>query len=343
MENHVQAMEFSQSQVDLIKRQICVGASDDELALFINVCKRMRLDPFCKQIFAVKRWDSKAGREVMAIQVSVDGRRLVAERSGLYQGQTGPFWCGKDGVWKDLWIGVDNEPYPFAAKVGVLKVGFREPLWAVARFDAYKQTFKDKGSGQMRLSPMWEKFPDLMIGKCAEDLALRRGFPLDVQIDLPGQQIVARQDDLNEKVKIMDQIKAQIPAFVPNVQDNVNNEKMVKEIKNHAPGAISRSRSKVTGHINPSTLVQEMEKEQNRPLSSPEAPKPPPPEQPKPPNQSAALNFKISFGKFSGKMVSEVDPKELKSYAKWFEGELEKAGKNPLPSQKEFLDIAKDL
>lgn len=172
---------WDREQLDVIKNLICPGASDAELSLFGQVCQQTGLSPFARQIYGIVRTSRKkvGDRWVddpkMTIQVSIDGLRLVAERSGKYLGQVGPEWCGEDGVWRDVWL---SSKYPAAARVGVLKAGTQQPTYATARWDSYVQTFtKD---GQQVVGQMWAKMPDVMLAKCAEALALRKAFPQEL-------------------------------------------------------------------------------------------------------------------------------------------------------------------
>lgn len=170
-----QSSIIERDQLELLKRTIAKGTSDDEFQLFVATCNRAGLDPFARQIYAVKRYDSKERRDVMGIQVAIDGLRLIADRSGKYAGQRPAEWCGEDGVWKDVWLSKDP---PKAARVAVLRHDFAEPVTAIALWDSYVQTYRRDNATQT--APMWTKMPDLMLAKCAEALALRKAFPADM-------------------------------------------------------------------------------------------------------------------------------------------------------------------
>lgn len=167
---------MSQEMAALVKDSIAKGATDLELSLFIHQCNRTQLDPFAKQIYLVGRWDKTLGREVQTAQVSIDGMRLVAQRSHGYAGQEEVLWCASDGQWMDVWLSKDP---PAAAKAGVLRDGFENPLRATATWDQYAVYIKPK-NGERYLSPFWSKMPALMLGKCAEALALRKAFPMEL-------------------------------------------------------------------------------------------------------------------------------------------------------------------
>lgn len=167
MSNELVTQDFTQEKLELIKNTVAQGASDLELKLFIEQCKRTGLDPISRQIYFMKDRNGKVN-----VQTSIDGFRLIAERSGDYQGQTPAQWCGQDGVWVDVWLSND---LPAAARIGVWKKNFREPLYAVATFQEYAQR---KANGD--LNYIWGTKPALMLSKVAEALALRKAFPNDM-------------------------------------------------------------------------------------------------------------------------------------------------------------------
>lgn len=161
MTKQLPAVVFDDDDVKTIKEAILPReATEADLKLFLAQSKRTGLDPLSRQIYAFKQ----AGK--LVIGTTIDGARVVAERTSKYAGQVGPFWCGEDGNWKDVWL--EKGP-PAAAKVGILRIDFKETLWAVALYSGYQ------GQGIQ-----WQKNAANMLAKCAEQLALRKAFPNDL-------------------------------------------------------------------------------------------------------------------------------------------------------------------
>lgn len=150
---------WTPEQTQLISTTIAPGCSGDELRLFAYACQRTGLDPFSKQIYAIKR----GGK--MTIQAGIDGLRSIAERTGQLDGSE-TYWCGEDGQWADVWL--SSKP-PAAAKTIIHRKGSTHPFVGVARFADY-----NAGQG------LWSKMPAAMIAKCSEALALRKAFPADL-------------------------------------------------------------------------------------------------------------------------------------------------------------------
>jgi phage recombination protein Bet len=161
---------FGREQLDLIKRTVANGTSDDEFALFIEVCKRTGLDPFSHQIYAIMR-NTKVGSQWvkrMTIQTGIDGYRALAARTGLLAGIDDAIYDTEDGE------------HPRWARVTIYRwsQGQRCAFTATARWAEYAQyTTKD---GLRVVTGKWGDMPWLMLGKCAEALALRKAFPVEI-------------------------------------------------------------------------------------------------------------------------------------------------------------------
>jgi phage recombination protein Bet len=155
-------IEFSDDQVKLIKSQIAPKATADELKLFMYQAQRTGLDPLTRQIYCIHRNQRNQDGSYsakMTIQTSIDGFRVIAERSGDYAGQSEPDFVYEGDKLKCCKIAVFRfrGDVRYQASVGVA-------YWA-----EYSQN-----------SGLWTKMPHTMLSKVAEALALRKAYPQDL-------------------------------------------------------------------------------------------------------------------------------------------------------------------
>ena len=149
---------FDTETVELIKKTVAPDANPHELALFIYQAKKTGLNPLARQIYCVK-----IGGKV-TIQASIDGLRLVAQRTGEYAGQDEPEFIEE---------GADH---PSIAKVTVYKFSKSGNRYAAATGVAYWSEYCPPTGRDF----MWKKMPHTMLSKVAEALALRKAFPQEL-------------------------------------------------------------------------------------------------------------------------------------------------------------------
>ena len=137
---------FTDQQISLIKNTLCKGVTDEEFEIFLHACRRTGLDPFMKQIYAVKRGGA---RPTMTIQTGIDGYRLIAERTGRYA-------PGKETTYT-----YDDVKRLVSATAYIKKMtpdGTWHDVSATAFYDEYAQN-----------SPFWQKMKHIMLAKCFDD------------------------------------------------------------------------------------------------------------------------------------------------------------------------------
>lgn len=195
--------KLDRDQIELLKTTICKGATDDELKLFIYACNHMALDPFLKQIHAVKR-NTKVGEkwvDIMAIQVGIDGYRLIAERTGRYAPGPKPAFT------------YDTERNLISATAYVKKQT-NDGTWHIVEAEAfyceYVQTVNDRTAGTKKPNHIWASKGHGQLAKCAEALALRKAFPAELSgayVDEEMEQADNPPAELIDKLITIEQAK----------------------------------------------------------------------------------------------------------------------------------------
>lgn len=128
------------------------GTPPNVIEFFSRACGETGLSPFRRQIYLIKRGDK------YTIQTGIDGYRTIADRTGRYAGSDDP-----------VYVLQDREPIAATVTVWKIVANTRCPFTSTARWREY---FPGE-----QLGFQWRKMPFLMLGKCAEALALRKAFP----------------------------------------------------------------------------------------------------------------------------------------------------------------------
>jgi len=184
---------FTPEQITILRNTVAKTATDAELEFFLQVCGRTGLDPFTNQIYFSKRksWNkTKNGYdENMVIQTGIDGYRTIASRTGEHAGTDDIVFLTKTGEQNE------TEPHPYKATATVYRMiqGQRCVFSASARWDEYAQKGKDGG-----YSNLWAKMPYLMLGKCAESLALRKAFPFELSGVYTKEEMMQAEEPAEE-------------------------------------------------------------------------------------------------------------------------------------------------
>lgn len=232
MPNNTQALTISPKQTSFTQTQVAAlqhlgidQADKGDLDVFMHYCQRTGLDPFTRQIYMIGRNVRQGNQWVKrwTIQTAIDGARLIARRAADRDGSTystsGPFWCGTDGKWVDVWL---KPTPPAAAKYVVHYKG--GDFTGVVRYDAYKAVNK-KGE----VIGLWGKMADTMLAKCAEALALRKAFPQDLSGLYVSEEM--QQADNNQPQATQQEPQAAPPQSQPAPQPQLLNQAQIEGIK----------------------------------------------------------------------------------------------------------------
>lgn len=197
-----EAASFTDEQRRLITDVLVKGGTDTEVKFFFQVAERLKMDPFKRQIHAMKRYDGTLQREVLQFMVSIEGLRSIAARcktddgKDAYAGSSKPLFTYKpDGTLN-------------TAEVTILKIVQGEPREFTAEvfYDECVQTrnvYEGFGNNRRKIgeepNSMWQKRPHGQLGKCAEAAALRKAFPEETGGVYIEEELPDRED--NDKLK----------------------------------------------------------------------------------------------------------------------------------------------
>lgn len=134
--------------IKTLKDTVARDLTDSEFRLFAEHCKGTGLNPFKKEVWAIKA----AGR--LQIMTGVNGYLAIANNHPQFDGMT---------------VEVDSDEKPTKAICKVYRKDRKHPAEGVALMREYG---KD--------TPIWRQMPRVMLTKVAKSIAIREAFPQEL-------------------------------------------------------------------------------------------------------------------------------------------------------------------
>lgn len=203
---------------DQVRKLYAPDASETEWEVFKTEARSLGLDPTKREFIALAIGNEKlvddSGRPVIrngkpvwrkkyAGYVTIHGARALAARTGLMDGVDGPYWCGPDGNWREVWL---SDGIPAAAKFTVYVKGMSRGFTGVCTMKQAR-TKINENTNEKELVGTWATMPDVMLAVRAELSALRRaGLLSDVRLedhfvaDPVSGELLATPEELNARL-----------------------------------------------------------------------------------------------------------------------------------------------
>jgi phage recombination protein Bet len=184
---------YNPRDLALIRRTVAMDTTDDEFALFIHWARSLRLDPLRRQVhaFVFHKQDPKKRR--LSLVTSIEGFRAIAARTGNYRpDENEPSFIADDTIKTET-----NPAALFSCAVRVWQYAHGQwlPITGVARWEEFaplKTVWIDNQPTERKVldkSGRWGDMPFLMLAKCAEAQAIRKGWPEDLSNTFVGEEI----------------------------------------------------------------------------------------------------------------------------------------------------------
>lgn len=185
------AIDFEDPRmIRTLKATVAQGLTDEEFLLFAQHCKGTGLNPFKKEVWAIKA----GGR--LQIMTGINGFLAIANSHPLFDGME---------------VEVDDDAKPTKATCRVYRKDRKFPAVGVALLKEYGKN-----------TPIWNQMPRVMLTKAAKSIALREAFPQELNGMYTDDEMPAEYHAPSNGTHTAE-VRSETAAYVEGIKARVEN------------------------------------------------------------------------------------------------------------------------